>query len=116
LDKAKGIARRLKSARLTMARPDDAERYYACFVLAPLGYNIDAMINDAWERSPSLRHSWAEQGAKRRAQTLESMPRGRGVATVQNSDWPHSSASITAWILGSSPRMTKARGAPLPMR
>ncbi|MDX8447179.1 VOC family protein [Mesorhizobium captivum] len=29
------------------ARPDYAENYYACFVLDPDGYNIEAMINEA---------------------------------------------------------------------
>jgi len=28
-------------------RPDYAENYYACFVLDPDGYNIEAMINEA---------------------------------------------------------------------
>ncbi|TIV92062.1 MAG: VOC family protein [Mesorhizobium sp.] len=28
-------------------RPDYAEHYYACFVLDPDGYNIEAMINEA---------------------------------------------------------------------
>ncbi|CDX24758.1 hypothetical protein MPLB_570002 [Mesorhizobium sp. ORS 3324] len=38
------------------------------------------------------------------AQTLESMPLRRSVATVQNSVGPHSSMNATAWIPGSSRR------------
>ncbi|TGP20261.1 hypothetical protein EN827_24500 [Mesorhizobium sp. M1D.F.Ca.ET.184.01.1.1] len=40
------------------------------------------------------------------AQTLGSMPFPASAAAAQNSDPPHSSATVTAWILGSSPRMT----------
>ncbi|TPJ14817.1 hypothetical protein FJ425_30350 [Mesorhizobium sp. B2-7-2] len=52
------------------------------------------------------------------AQTLGSMPYPASAATVQNSGPPRSSANATAWILGSSPRMTTAEVAslqPLPL-
>ncbi|TPI19865.1 hypothetical protein FJW10_14105 [Mesorhizobium sp. B4-1-1] len=52
------------------------------------------------------------------AQTLGSMPYPASAATVQNSGPLRSSANATAWILGSSPRMTTAEVAsklPLPL-
>ncbi|RWD60913.1 MAG: hypothetical protein EOS37_33245 [Mesorhizobium sp.] len=43
------------------------------------------------------------------AQTLGSMPYPASAATVQNSGPSRPSANVTAWILGSSPRMTNAK-------
>ncbi|TPN76716.1 hypothetical protein FJ987_29700 [Mesorhizobium sp. CU2] len=43
------------------------------------------------------------------AQTLGSMPYPASAATVRNSGPLRSSANVTAWILGSSPRMTTAK-------
>jgi hypothetical protein len=43
----------------------------------------------------------AEQGAKRGAQTIESIPLPEGVAAVQNSA-PSQRLNVTAWILGSA--------------
>ncbi|AZO06536.1 MAG: hypothetical protein E5W15_22420 [Mesorhizobium sp.] len=52
------------------------------------------------------------------AQTLGSMPYPASAATVQNSGPSRPSANVTAWILGSSPRITNAKVAskrPLPL-
>ncbi|RTL91871.1 MAG: hypothetical protein EKK31_34505 [Hyphomicrobiales bacterium] len=54
------------------------------------------------------------------AQTLGSMPYPASAATVQNSGPSRPSANATAWILGSSPRMTNAKAtskqpSPLPL-
>ncbi|TPI55832.1 hypothetical protein FJ417_23380 [Mesorhizobium sp. B3-1-7] len=46
------------------------------------------------------------------AQSRGSMPFPASAATVQNSGLPRFSANVTAWILGSSPRMTTAKVAP----
>jgi len=54
---------------------------------------------------------WRSKERSDAAQTIESMPRLQGVATVQNSAPLHPSREVAAWILGSArplrPWMTK---------
>ncbi|RWC56871.1 MAG: hypothetical protein EOS56_22870 [Mesorhizobium sp.] len=53
---------------------------------------------------------WRSKERSDAAQTIGSMPRPQSVAAVQNSAPPRPLTTVTAWILGSSPRMTKAGG------
>ncbi|WP_292156427.1 hypothetical protein, partial [Mesorhizobium sp.] len=50
-----------------------------------------------WPEPPSLRHFRAKQGAKRRAQTLESIPLRR--SATQRSELCPNAATVTAWQL-----------------